>query len=57
MKNVLGNSAAKEELKTRGGEMKVPCLIGDEEVIYGAEGIIDWLKTHPDPEYPAPSRG
>lgn len=47
MKDVSLDPETREELVSRGGQARVPCLIDDEdEAIYGAAAVIDWLETH-----------
>jgi len=46
MKNVRGDSAARDELQQRGGHLVVPCLIVNGEAIYDSNDIIDWLSAH-----------
>lgn len=48
LKNVKQDSNAKEELKRIGGVLEVPCLIVDDQAMYGSETIIEWLTTHQD---------
>lgn len=46
MKNVEKNPQSKGELLKMGGILQVPCLIVNEEAIYYADPIIDWLSAH-----------
>jgi glutathione S-transferase len=46
LKNILVDPQAKQELKTKGGLMIVPCLIVNGEAIYDSAVIIDWLSKH-----------
>ncbi len=46
LKNVTIDPQAKEELKSVGGFLTVPCLIVDGNPIYEVSNIIDWLSTH-----------
>ena len=47
LKNLQNNPQGRDELQKAGGELRVPCLIVNNQVIYGASNIIDWLKEHP----------
>jgi glutaredoxin len=42
------NSSLKEELKTKGGKVQVPCLLVDTFPLYGSEKIIEWMQAHPE---------
>lgn len=46
MKDLSVDIAAREELLKRGGEARVPCLITNNQAIYGAQAVIEWLDTH-----------
>lgn len=48
MRNVQNNPQAKEELRSVGGKMLVPCLIVDGEPLYESGAIIQWLSEHQD---------
>ena len=46
LKDVTRDSVAKEELRTTGGHLIVPCLIVDGKPIYQDDDIIAWLGSH-----------
>ncbi|MGH2611551.1 MAG: glutaredoxin family protein [Rhabdochlamydiaceae bacterium] len=46
LKDVTQDEQAKEELRTMGGYMVVPCLIVDGKPIYQDKDIIEWLSEH-----------
>lgn len=48
LKNVTQDKQAKEELRTIGGYMIVPCLIVDGKPLYQDNDIIQWLAEHKD---------
>jgi glutaredoxin len=48
LKNVSTDPSAKKELKLLGGQLRVPCLIVDDKVIYGSAPIIQWLSENKD---------
>lgn len=43
MKNVYASPHVKEELRTLGGKMQVPCLIINGKPLYESDQIIQWL--------------
>ncbi|MES2122601.1 MAG: glutathione S-transferase N-terminal domain-containing protein, partial [Chlamydiota bacterium] len=43
MKNVENSRKAKDELKTVGGKLQVPCLVIDGKALYESDAIIQWL--------------
>lgn len=45
-KDVTQDKEAKEELRTKGGKMMVPCLIIDGKPIYNDDPIINWLQKN-----------
>lgn len=46
MKDVSQDEAAKEELRTKGGLMQVPCLFIDGKPLYDDELIMQWIKEN-----------
>ncbi len=48
MEDVLHNAEAKEELRVKGGQMIVPCLLINDQPTYDADVITDWLSKHQD---------
>jgi glutaredoxin 3 len=48
MKDLADDPSAKEELKKAGGKMQVPCLVIDNQAMYGSGEIIQWLSLHLD---------
>lgn len=48
MKDVSADKAAKEELRTKGGLMQVPCLFIDGKPLYNDEEILKWIKANTD---------
>lgn len=46
MKDVSQDPETVDELVSRGGQARVPCLIDGDEAFYGATAVIDWLETH-----------
>lgn len=46
IKNVMQDKEAKEQLRTIGGHMIVPCLIVDGKPIYEDRAIIQWLSDN-----------
>lgn len=48
MKNVKIDNPARKELEEIGGHLIVPCLIVNDQAIYNAGNIIEWLSEHQD---------
>jgi len=47
MENLKDNPIAKRDLRAvLGDELRVPCLVIDQEFILGEDPIIEWIKTH-----------
>jgi glutaredoxin len=46
MKNLENNPEAKQELKSIGGKMQVPCLVINGQALYESDAIIEWLSQH-----------
>lgn len=45
-KDVSKDAVAKEELRTKGGLMQVPCLLIDGKPLYDDEAILKWLNDN-----------
>lgn len=46
LKDISTNTDFKQQLLDKTGQTWVPCLIAQDEPIYGEKPIINWLKTH-----------
>ena len=46
LKDVYADPENKEELRTFGGKMQVPCLLIDGKPLYDDDAIIEWLSKN-----------
>jgi len=45
MKDILIDTAARDELITIGGKSQVPCLVIGDQPLYESDDIINWFET------------